>query len=269
MLSSRSKQDLENGDLECSGVTVRVPVEMQCEFGQNTETKLKQIKAHCVENTTITEHYYDTDNFLLASTQTWLTQQDGHWRLILEQRQNESEKNSNTGDEDKIRENQSPSERSDKTQQKERVLELQNEGLPEASSQTVLSPAEDSCSSVVWTEPVYTALTDPSSIITQLSQSLPETQTQTQNLTIQSFLEAAKIQIYHRQIRSRTVRYSLNSRCSLVVKTIFNSPEAASSAVLTLNADVLNINTELEKMDRMCTQLDLKIKHQVKPDLPP
>ncbi|XP_036435610.1 uncharacterized protein si:dkey-191c17.2 [Colossoma macropomum] len=261
------KQDLEKE--ECSSATIIAQVEMQCELGENTGTKLMEMRAHCVEKTTITEHYYDTESFLLASTQTWLSQHDGHWRLILEQSQdhNESDKmkrSEKDQDGNKMLDNPSPLVRTGKqgNAASKRVQPTQSKDPADTSSQSQ-SQVQDPCTLCAFSaRPRYTELTDHISIIKQLAQSLSVSviPSEIQHLSIESFLETAKIQMYDSWIRSRKVKYSLPSGCSLVVETNFNIPNAAPSAVLIMNADVLNISTELEKMDRMRTQLELKIK---------
>ncbi|XP_017540079.1 uncharacterized protein si:dkey-191c17.2 [Pygocentrus nattereri] len=254
-------------DWEKEAIFVRV--EMQCELGEKTGTKLMEMRAHCVEETTITECYYDTESFLLASTQTWLSQHDGHWRLILEQSPDHSEPNKTKRSEkdqdgNEMLDNPTPSARAGKqgNAESKRAPTTQIKDPGETSSQSQ-SQVQDPCTLCAFSgRPRYTELTDHISIIKQLAQSLSVSiiPREIQHLSIESFLETAKIQIYDSWIRSRKVKYSLPNACSLVVETNFNFPSAAPSAVLIMNADVLNISTELEKMDRLCTQLDLKIK---------
>ncbi len=63
--------------------SMRVPVKMEYELGEQTEHRLKDMGVRCVRETLDVEHYYDTESFQLASTQTWLNQHNGQWGLIL------------------------------------------------------------------------------------------------------------------------------------------------------------------------------------------
>ncbi|XP_066499344.1 uncharacterized protein si:dkey-191c17.2 [Hoplias malabaricus] len=257
MSTSGKKQNLEN-----ILTTRRIPVEMHCELGENTESKLKELRSQCVEENTITEHFYDTESFLLASTQTWLSQKDGQWRLILEQSQdgNESDKSyqlsvTYTGnDKNKMPDNPSSLTRAGNQDNVEitQVRALQHESLTEVSRAAFKGQDEDSCSSAFAAVPRYTELTDHSSIIKRIARSLPDAliPREIQHLSIESFLAAAGIQMYDSWIRSRRVKYSLPSGCSLVVETNFTIPSTAPSAVLSMSANVLNINIELETMER-------------------
>ncbi len=67
--------------------SMRVPVKMEYELGEQTEHRFKDMGTRCVRETLDVEYYYDTDSFQLASTQTWLNQHNGQWGLILAEEQ--------------------------------------------------------------------------------------------------------------------------------------------------------------------------------------
>ncbi|XP_042618971.1 uncharacterized protein LOC109052590 [Cyprinus carpio] len=108
----------------------------------------------------------------------------------------------------------------------------------------------------------YTELNDPCSIMLHLSKclQLPLTHSEMQSMTMQNFLNMAQIQMYDSWTRTSTIKYSLPGGFSLVVERNYRIPTETPPAFLMMNADVLSISSELEKMDRLCKELGLKPK---------
>lgn len=67
--------------------SMRVPVKMEYELGEQTVHRLKDMGVRCVGETLDVEYCYDTDSFQLASTQAWLNQHNDQWGLILAEEQ--------------------------------------------------------------------------------------------------------------------------------------------------------------------------------------
>ncbi|XP_059379258.1 uncharacterized protein LOC132114890 [Carassius carassius] len=214
--------------------TMRVPVKMEYELGEQTEHRLKEMGACCVGETLDVEYYYDTDSFQLASTQTWLNQHNGQWGLILAEEQELNHTLSyNTKKETSS--NECPEKVMSKSQ------------VQRTSSDTSLT---------------YTELSDPCSIMLHLSKclQLPLTHNEMQSMTMKNFLNMARIQMYDSWTRTSTIKYSLPGGFSLVVERNYKIPAETATAFLMMNADVLSISSELEKMDRLCKELGLKPK---------
>ncbi|NP_001116797.1 uncharacterized protein isoform X1 [Danio rerio] len=217
--------------------TMRVPVKTEYRLGEQTEQRLREMGARCVMETSDVEYYYDTSSFQLASTQTWLFQHNGQWGLMLAE---EQETNHPQSDDNQMSKSttSSPEERSETSAPKE---------MSKTSSDTSLR---------------YTELRDTSTIMSHLSKclQLPLTLNEMQNMTMKSFLNMAQIQMFDSWTRTSTMRYSLPGGFSLVVERNYRIPTETPSAFLMMNAEVLSISSELEKMDRLRKSLSLYTK---------
>lgn len=243
--------------------TMQVPVKIEYELGEQTEEHLREMGVHCVGETLDVEYYYDTDSFQLASTQTWLNQHNGQWGLILAE---EQELNHAQSDDTKKSEVEHFEEKKSKiliSSPEERSAT--GAGFIETSSNE--HPEKKMCKSQVQrtssdTSPTYTELSDPHAIMLHLSKclQLPLTHNKIQSMTMKNFLKMAQIQMYESWTRTSTVKYSLPGGFSLVVERNYRIPTETPSAFLMMNAHVLSISSELEKMDRLCKELGLKPK---------
>ncbi|XP_016304072.1 uncharacterized protein LOC107659582 [Sinocyclocheilus anshuiensis] len=232
--------------------SMRVPVKMENELGEQTEHRLKEMGARCEGETLEVEYYYDTDSFQLASTQTWLNQHNGQWGLILaeEQELNHTQsyntKKLETGHSEEKRSKILNSSHDEKSETGAAFGETSNE-CPEKVLDTSLT---------------YTELSEPCSIMLHLSKclQLPLTHTEMKSMTMKNFLNSARIQMYDSWTSTSTVKYSLPGGFSLVVERNYSIPTETATAFLMMNADVLSIISELEKMDQLCKELGLKPK---------
>ncbi|XP_067270770.1 uncharacterized protein si:dkey-191c17.2 [Pseudorasbora parva] len=245
--------------------TMQVLVKMEYELGEQTEQRLREMGVRCVGETLDVEYYYDTDSFLLASTQTWLNQHNGQWGLIqAEERELDHPQSDDT--------NKSEGEHFE--EKKSKMLN----SLPEQRSATGSVCIEKSSyrhpekvmrkSQVQRTSLdkslTYTELSDPYAIMSRLSKclQLPLTHNKMQSMTMKNFLKMAQIQMYDSWTRTSTVKYSLPGGFSLVVERNYSIPTETPSAFLIMNANVLSISSELEKMDQLCKELGLKTKER-------
>ncbi|XP_058641395.1 uncharacterized protein si:dkey-191c17.2 [Onychostoma macrolepis] len=243
--------------------SMQVPVKMEYELGEQTEHRLKEMGARCVGETLDVEYYYDTDSFQLASTQTWLNQHNGQWGLILAEEQQLNHAQSY---------HTKKLEAGHSEEKKSKILHSSHEEKSETGA-AFGETSSDECSEKVMsksqvqrtssdTSLTYTELSDPCSIMLHLSKclQLPLTLTEMKSMTMKNFLNLAQIQMYDSWTRSSTVKYSLPVGFSLVVERNYRIPTKTDSAFLMMNADVLSISSELEKMDRLCKELGLKPK---------
>lgn len=242
---------------------------MEYELGDLTEERLKEMGARCVGETFDMEYYYDTESFQLASTQTWLNQHEGQWGLILEQAQDitstlsretkmstlafASEKQkSNMADPSPVERFEADSAFIDKP-----GIHPQNDERFTAESENFTSK-----STVTSAASAYTELNDPRSIMMLITKRLrlPLTRAEVQKMTMTNFLRVAQIQIYDSWTRSRSVKYTLPGGFTLALERNYRTPTVASSVFLSMDADVLNISSELDRMDRLHKSLGLKPK---------
>lgn len=221
--------------------TMRVPVKMEYELGELTEERLREMGARCVGETLDIEYYYDTESFQLASTQTWLNQHDGQWGLILAQAQEDTNK----------------SKDGDSSSQKKR-----EKHTAESENLTSESEVQSTSTDDVAGASAYTELNDPRSIMMHITKclQLPLTHSEVQKMTMKNFLRMAQIQIYDSWMRSSSVKYSVPGGFTLAFERNYRTSTEASSVFLSMNADVLNIRSELEKMERLHNELGLKPK---------
>lgn len=238
---------------------------MEYELGVQTEQCLREMGVRSVGEILDVEYYFDTDSFQLASTQTWLNQHNGQWGLILaeERELNHSQSGDTKKSEDEHFEekkskilNSSPEERSATSAV---LIETSTNKHPEkvmCKSQVQRTSSD--------TPLTYTELSDPCAIMSRLSKclQLPLTHNKMQSMTMKNFLKMAQIQMYDSWTRTSTVKYSLPGGFSLVVERNYRIPTETPSAFLMINADVLSISSELEKMDRLCKEIGLKPKER-------
>ncbi len=244
--------------------SMRVPVKMEYELGEQTEHRLKDMGVRCVRETLDVEYYYDTDSFQLASTQTWLNQHNGQWGLILAEKHELNHAQSyNTKmlaagySEEKKSKILNSSLESEKWESGDAFGETSNNECPEkvmSKSQVQRTSSDTSLTN--------TELSDPCSLMLHLSKclQLPLTHTEMKSMTMKNFLNLARIQMYDSWTRTSSVKYSLPGGFSLEVERNYRIPTETASAFLMMNADVLSISIELEKMDRLCKELGLKPK---------
>ncbi|KTF76251.1 hypothetical protein cypCar_00026170 [Cyprinus carpio] len=242
---------------------MRVPVKMEYELGEQTEHRLKEMGARCVGETLDVEYYYDTDSFQLASTQTWLNQHNGQWGLILAEEQELNHTLSHDTNNLEVghsEEKESKILNSSLKEQSETSVAFKETSSNE-SPEKVMSKSQVQRTSSD-TSLTYTELNDPCSIMLHLSKclQLPLTHSEMQSMTMQNFLNMAQIQMYDSWTRTSTIKYSLPGGFSLVVERNYRIPTETPPAFLMMNADVLSISSELEKMDRLCKELGLKPK---------
>nr|XP_055023577.1 uncharacterized protein si:dkey-191c17.2 [Misgurnus anguillicaudatus] len=254
--------------------TMRVPVEMEYELGEQTEARLREMSARCVGETIDVEYYYDTESFQLASTQTWLNQHKGQWGLILTL--NLSEEETKSSEVNLIQSKQkkssmvglSPDERpktdtgcakrpgSDCPESDEIYSAAESKNL------TAKSQVQGTSSDDISAGSIYTELNDPRSIMMHITKclQLPLTHSEIQNMTMMNFLRKARIQIYDSWMRSKSLKYSLPGGFTLSVERNYKTPTVPPSVFLTMDADVLNISSELERMEQLHKELGLKLK---------
>ncbi|XP_051759846.1 uncharacterized protein si:dkey-191c17.2 [Ctenopharyngodon idella] len=243
--------------------TMQVPVKIEYELGEQTEQRLREMGVHCVGETLDVEYYYDTDSFQLASTQTWLNQHNGQWGLILPEegelnhaQSDDTKKSKDEHFEEKKSKilNSSPEE---KSATGAALIETSSNNRPEKKMCKIQVQRTSSA-----TSPTYTELSDPHAIMSRLSKclQLPLTHNKMQSMTMKNFLKMAQIQMYDSWTRTSKAKYSLPGGFSLVVERNYRIPTETPSAFLMMNADVLSISSELEKMDRLCKELGLKPK---------
>lgn len=214
-------------------------------MGEQTEQLLREMGARCVAETSDVEYYYDTNRFQLASTQTWLYQHNGQWGLMLAE------------------ERETNHAQSDDNQKSETGLKKKSVSTKSSSEErSETSAAKEMSKTFSDTSVTYTELRDTCAIMSHLSKclQLPLTLNEMQNMAMKSFLDMAQIQIFDSWTRTSTERYSLPGGFSLVVERNYRIPTETPSAFLMMNADVLSISSELEKMDRLRKNLGLKTK---------
>ncbi|KAL0186758.1 hypothetical protein M9458_018428, partial [Cirrhinus mrigala] len=226
---------------------MRVPVKMEYELGEQTEHRLKEMGARCVGETLDVEYYYDTDSFQLASTQTWLNQHNGQWGLILAEEQQLNHAQSY---------HIKKLEAGHYEEKKTKILNSSHEEKSETGADFECPEKAMSKSQVqrtLDTSLAYTELSDPCSIMLHLTKclQLPLTHNDLQSMTMKNFLNMARIQMHDSWTRTSTVKYFLPGGFSLVVEKNYRIPTESSSAFLMMNADVLSISSELEKMDQL------------------
>ncbi|XP_073672384.1 uncharacterized protein [Paramisgurnus dabryanus] len=253
--------------------TMRVPVEMEYELGEQTEVRLREMSARCVGETIDVEYYYDTESFQLASTQTWLNQHKGQWGLILAQdlseetkssevdlMQSEEKKSSTVGlsPEERLKTDTGCIKRpGSDCSDNEKIY-----SLAESKNLTAKSQVQGTSLDDISAGSIYTELNDPHSIMMHITKclQLPLTHAEIQNMTMMNFLRKARIQIYDSWTRSRSLKYSLPGGFMVVVERNNKTPTVPPSVLLTMDADVLNISSELERMDQLHKELGLKLK---------
>ncbi|KAI7797668.1 hypothetical protein IRJ41_019552 [Triplophysa rosa] len=241
--------------------TMRVPVKMEYELGELTEERLREMGARCVGETLDIEYYYDTESFQLASTQTWLNQHEGQWGLILAQKQ---DINPSVSEETKMSEEEQKSNMADSSSQKREQPGFHPEKRNTADSENLTSKSkvQSTSSDDISVGSAYTELNDPCSIMMHITKclQLPLTHAEVQDMTMKNFLRTAQIKIYDSWMGSRSVKYSLPGGFMLALDRNYRTPTVASSVFLSMDADVLNISTDLERMDRLHKDLGLKPK---------
>ncbi|XP_030621073.1 uncharacterized protein LOC115804703 [Chanos chanos] len=291
MLLNRIYPNSEDETPKTSPGPIWVPIEMQYQLGERTEMKIKEAGAACIEETTVTEDYYDTEEFQLASRQTWLSKQNGQWRLILEQYDDSKYNDAVTdrvfrredgpqkcGSENKtIEPRPAFTEKEDSMGGSQGASEIKGEnkcigsdvrepkdsqGQSEASCSTPQRLNESPSSSLHSDRLRYVELITHGSIIKHLVQVLkvPLKPQHEQDMTMEDILEMAHIQMFGSWTVKKTLKYLLPGQCMLVMERNYTIPGSESTAVLSMNADVLNVSSELEKMDKIASELDLRHK---------
>ncbi|XP_051510071.1 uncharacterized protein si:dkey-191c17.2 [Myxocyprinus asiaticus] len=238
--------------------TIWVPVKMEYELGEQTEKRLKEMGVRCVGETLDVEYFYDTVSFQLASTQTWLNQRNNQWGLILAEGQdfnhNQSEE---TG---KYEEDFATFRQSE--EKKSKTFNPSPAESSETGPTFIAKEVQSTFSNNMLTGPIYTELNDPCSIMMHLSKCLqvPLNHSEIQNMSMENFLNIAQVLIYDSCTMTRTIKYSLPGGFLLDVERNYRIPTVIPSAFLMMDADVLNISSELERMERLHKELGLKPK---------
>ncbi|KAM9546097.1 thiamine-triphosphatase [Salvelinus alpinus] len=217
------------GEEEGPQGSIRVNVELQYKLGEKTEARLQEKGAWSIEEVTIREHYYDTESFHLASQQTWLSKQGSQWRMIIGNNPYSS-----------------------------------NNMPPEPESQAAGSGCP-STSQPCPPAPQYRELTGHTPIIQHLAHCLGvpvrEQESCSSTEAMKAFLELAGIQSYGSWTSARRLEYKLpGDDCTLVVQKNHSVGGSANNetALLSMRADILHIGYELEKMEKVAAELDLR-----------
>ncbi|XP_036382026.1 uncharacterized protein si:dkey-191c17.2 [Megalops cyprinoides] len=245
---------------------IRVPVELRYQLGERTEARLREMGARCVQEEALTDLYYDTEGFHLATQQAWLSRQDGQWRLILDQRASVSVCSTDkTGCPEQQGETRSGVPQAESEAGGDRAVEgaLESPGNTPLSTLTGSSglPGEQKIPTQFSSPPAaqYRELTASSPIIEHLARclqiGLPE---EGETMSVERFVELAGIQLYGSWTLARKLEYRLPGTCSLVVRKDYSASPSSHTAVLTMGADVLDIGRELEKMETLAAELDLQ-----------
>ncbi|XP_064210454.1 uncharacterized protein si:dkey-191c17.2 [Anguilla rostrata] len=250
---------------------IRVSVELQYQLGERTETQLREMGARCVEESTLTDLYYDTESFQLAAQQTWLSRQASQWRLIQGQGPNSSVV---TGDEAKHSEPRarvgsgaSPVEMYAIRVAVERGGKLAEvpEGLKDDPLPGPVEGSEPLGDQKILLQPPpvpqYCELTASSAIVEHLAHCLQVASTEEEGgetMSVDRFVELAGIQNYGCWTVSRRLEYRLPGTCTLEVRKDYTGFPRAHIALLTMGANVLDIGRELEKMESLAAELDLQ-----------
>nr|XP_015222120.1 PREDICTED: uncharacterized protein LOC102689433 [Lepisosteus oculatus]XP_015222121.1 PREDICTED: uncharacterized protein LOC102689433 [Lepisosteus oculatus] len=268
----------------------RVTVELRHRMGERTESRLQDLGLRCAAEVTITEHYYDNQDFQLAAQQVWLSKQDGKWRLILGSQADQ--RGSQGGQEGSEHRRDHSADRTE-TSKVNNPQETggKGTGIPEELGGTSSFPPKG-CSRALREQhkikspspssdlqpaavnpasssshhrdsepgPHYCELTADKQVIEHLAGSLQIalTEEQRRHLTVEKFLELAHIQQYGSHTAAGRRRYELRDTCTLTVETDNTCRPARRTAVLSMPADVLDIGRELEKMEKMAAELELE-----------
>ncbi|XP_041094427.1 uncharacterized protein si:dkey-191c17.2 [Polyodon spathula] len=247
----------------------RVNVELRYWLGEHSQARLKQLGALCVDEVTIKDQYYDNESFTLAAKQVWLSQRNRRWHLILGQRAH-----FNRAQGQAQRESQaSPPESAGnlKTNRSDGKADLEIKGdisskTQEGEQQTKVSSSDRlTCNSVTSSAPCldadlrYCELTAHTEIIVHLAQCLQIALTaeERRNMTMEAFLKLAGIHHYGSWNVTKKISYKLGDTCAVIIERDESFPPK-QAAVLTMEADVLNIVSELEKMERIAKELELE-----------
>lgn len=252
---------------------IRVLVGLQYQLGEKTEKHLREIGARCVEESTLTDLYYDTESFQLAAHQTWLSRQGGQWRLILDQGPNLSvttggeakhsgprvEPGSGASQEETYAGRVGEERGGEATMAPEGLADSlipEDAGVSESPGGREILPQSPPPPA-----PHYCELTGSSAIVEHLAQCLQVAPTEEEGgetMSVERFVDLAGIQNYGSWIVSRRLEYRLPSTCTLEVNKNYTGSPRAHVALLTMGADVLDIGRELEKMENVAAELDLQ-----------
>ncbi|XP_014026907.1 uncharacterized protein si:dkey-191c17.2 [Salmo salar] len=250
------------GEEEGPQGSIRVNVEMQYKLGEKTEARLQEKGAWCIEEVTIREHYYDTESFHLASQQTWLSKQGSQWRMIIG---NNPYSSNNMPPEP---ENQAAGSGCPSTVWGEELCVDRDETEgPKGCEDNPLSIPEigqiqgQPCPPA----PQYRELTGHTPIIQHLAHCLGvpvrEQESCSSTEAMKAFLELAGIQSYGSWTRARRLEYKLpGDDCTLEVQKNHSVGGSANNetALLSMRADILHIGHELEKMEKVAAELDIR-----------
>ncbi|KAK1155552.1 hypothetical protein AOXY_G26914 [Acipenser oxyrinchus oxyrinchus] len=247
----------------------RVNVELRYRLGEHSQARLRQLGALCVDEVTIKDQYYDDESFTLAANQVWLSKRNRHWHLILgqwecfnqahgqAQRESqasppESAGNLKTNWAGGKADQEIKGDISSKTREGQQKMKVSSSDHLTSGSLTTSAPGLD-------TDLSYCELTADREIIERLAQCLQIALTaeERRNMTMEAFLKLAGIHHYGSWNVTKKITYKLGETCGVVIERDESSPPR-QAAVLTMEADVLNIISELEKMERIATELELE-----------
>ncbi|XP_028648324.1 uncharacterized protein si:dkey-191c17.2 [Erpetoichthys calabaricus] len=213
-----------------------VNVEEHYWLSEHSESRLRQLGATCVEEVTTMVDYYDDETFQLASQQIWLSRHNGQWRLIL-----------GRGPSLNVASKTAPAGPAASCEERKSI-----ETSPNASAVPHEKDQDPKLLDVLYCE-----LTGHQEIIEQLARRLhiALTTQEAKVMAPEGFLQMAGIQRYGSHQSQRRATYKLQDCCTVVIQDEESSDRRA--AVVTMEADVLNIVSELERLEEIATQLEL------------
>ncbi|KAK6480918.1 hypothetical protein HHUSO_G17032 [Huso huso] len=266
MLLQRVKMEPQEEAAEESP-SFRVNVELRYWLGEHSQARLRQLGALCVDEVTIKDQYYDDESFTLAANQVWLSKRNRHWHLILGQRahfnqaygQAQQESQSSPPESAGNLKTNRAGGKADQEIKGDISSKIREGQQKVSSSDHLTSGSVTSSAPGLDTDLSYCELTTDREIIERLAQCLQIALTaeERRNMTTEAFLKLAGIHHYGSWNVTKKITYKLGDTCGVVIERDESSPPR-QAAVLTMEADVLNIVSELEKMERIATELELE-----------
>ncbi|XP_051893384.1 uncharacterized protein si:dkey-191c17.2 [Pristis pectinata] len=262
----------------------RVRVKQTYWLDEESEIKLQQLGAVLIDDVIVKDDYYDNDTFDLATNQIWLSQRDLQWQLIIalpksningdggkqgEQNSLVPKSEATTKSRSQHRDGPSSEERygssprlrswnseGDASGKQNKVV---GEGNPLQEHKTATDPEQwDKTTSTDVhdkAEPRYNELRAHRQIIEYIAQFLQISLSKEEggDMMLSHFLQLAKIHHYASCHTAKRRTYKLKDTCRIVIEKDELMPRCL--AIMSVDADVLNIINELEKMEEIAAHL--------------
>ncbi|XP_019366476.1 PREDICTED: uncharacterized protein LOC109293106 [Gavialis gangeticus] len=235
-----------------------------------SKTKLLQLQAICLDKVTEQEHYYDTALHELAMTQTWLSQKNQQWHLIVASQKQETRGNASTTELSPKMWNTLHLDKTDASHVKlhTHILtkELPEDGLTGSaniSKQDELhyhSKKATNAGTHMEHTSTYAELVTEREIITYLAHSLHIglTKEEERNMTIKDFLQLAGVQHYASYHHTKQVTYTLYGIYTIIIQ--MDEKTSKESATILVDTDILNVDKCFEEIEKLAS--DLELQHQ-------